>query len=255
MKSTGSLPETVSHALEAFIPQLKVTYGESLLMTVLYGSAAAGSWVKGVSDVNILAVVDKADPERLIALGKKARKTIEKYRITLHLLSKQELLTSSDIFPVEYLELQDAMVLLQGANLFSEMSIEAVNLRHQVESMLRGGVQTLRRILIMTAGRNKQLLSALKDWSGSQLSLMKALERLTRSGSDNGSGGMNAYRNPAELATLLGERLNIDSQPLLELLELRTQTAEPDSAEKTATAVQARYLALLEVVDTYEAKN
>ncbi len=253
MKSTGSLPETVTHALEAFLPQLKATYEKSLVMTALYGSAPAGSWVKGVSDINILAVVDKADPGRLIALGKKARKTLEKYRITLHLLSKQELLTSSDIFPVEYLELQDAMVLLQGVNLFSEMKIEAANLRHQVESMLRGGVQTLRRILIMTAGRNKLLLSALRDWSGSQLSLFKALERLTRS--DKESNGMAAYQNPAELTTLLGERLNIDPHPLQELLELRTRSAEPDAAEKTATAVQARYLALLEVVDTYEAKK
>ena len=76
----------VTKAVDIFMPILTGIYDDSLVMTALYGSAAAGGWVQGVSDINILIVVDNADPSRLFELGKSARKILAKYRITPHIL-------------------------------------------------------------------------------------------------------------------------------------------------------------------------
>ena len=48
----------VTKAIDVFMPILTGVYGDSLVMTALYGSAAAGGWVQGVSDINILIVVE-----------------------------------------------------------------------------------------------------------------------------------------------------------------------------------------------------
>lgn len=242
----------VTKAIDVFMPILAGVYGESLVMTALYGSASAGGWVHGVSDINILIVVDNADPARLFELGKNARKTLAKYRITPHILSKKELLTSSDIFPVEYLELKNTMLLIQGDDLFIEMKIANKNLRHQVESMLRGSVQTLRQIILGTSGDNRLLKKTLSDWAGSQLSLYRALINLTdikagTSGIDNSSG-------TDTLIPQLASRFDINQETFAKLLELRTSGPANASLQVPELVIdlQTQYLSMLDVVDSYE---
>ena len=244
----------ISGAVDAFLPVLSEVYGSSLVMTALYGSAAAGGWVQGVSDINILIVVDNADPVNLFELGKKARKILAKYRITPHLLSKNELLTSSDIFPVEYLELQKNMRLLQGDNLFGEIEISYKNLRHQVESMLRGSVQTLRQIILGTSGDNKLLKKILADWAGSQLSLFRALIRLTDSQSD--AENVDFSGNAEDLMPELAARFGISQEPFINLLDLRKPVTpgNPLQLKDLVINLQKQYLTILDLVDSYETK-
>ena len=241
----------VTKAIDVFMPILTGVYGDSLVMTALYGSAAAGGWVQGVSDINILIVVDNADPTRLFELGKSARKTLAKYRITPHILSKKELLTSSDIFPVEYLELKNTMLLIQGDDLFIEMEIANKNLRHQVESMLRGSVQTLRQIILGTSGDSRLLKRTLSDWAGSQLSLFRALISLTDA--MKGSAGTEEA-STENLISQLASRFDINQEPFDKLLELRTSVSNKASLQLQELVVdlQTQYLAMLDVVDSYE---
>jgi len=238
----------VTKAIDVFMPILTVVYGESLVMTALYGSAAAGGWVQGVSDINILIIVDNADPVRLFELGKNARKTLAKFRITPHVLSKKELLTSSDIFPVEYLELKNTMLLIQGDDLFIDMEIANKNLRHQVESMLRGSVQTLRQIILGTSGDNRLLKRTLSDWAGSQLSLYRALISLTDAKGPSVTNGTDT------LIPQLAARFAINQEPFVKLLELRTSGTAIDSrqGQELVIDLQKQYLSMLDVVDSYE---
>ncbi|NQT60319.1 MAG: hypothetical protein HQ557_15165 [Bacteroidetes bacterium] len=242
----------VSKAIDVFMPILSGAFGDSLVMTALYGSAAAGGWVQGVSDINILIVVDNADPARLFELGKSARKTLAKYRITPHILSKKELLTSSDIFPVEYLELKNNMLLIQGDDLFIKMEIANKNLRHQVESMLRGSVQTLRQIILGTSGDDRLLKRTLSDWAGSQLSLFRALVSLTDSKKD--TIGTEESSGTDNLIPELASRFDINQEPFNKLLELRTSGTANNSLQikELVIDLQRQYLSMLDVVDSYD---
>lgn len=255
MKNGGVEVEVDAYAAKAidvFMSILRTAYGDSLVMTALYGSAAAGGWVQGVSDINVLIVVDSADPARLFDLGKNARKTLAKYRITPHILSKKELLTSSDIFPVEYLELKNTMLLLQGEDLFIDMEIASKNLRHQVESMLRGSVQTLRQIILGTSGDNRLLKRTLSDWAGSQLSLFRALISLIDAKRD--TAGTEELSGTDNLIAQLASRFEINQEPFVKLLELRTSgTADASlQVKELVIGLQTQYLAILDVVDSYE---
>lgn len=248
--------------MSEFLPVVRQVYGDLLSMVALYGSAATGTWVSGVSDINILIVVEKADPDKLIefgvALGK--RNLIQRYRITPHILSRQELDTSSDIFPVEYLELRETLELVEGENLFADLQVSIENLRHQVEAMTRGSVNTLRQIVIASAGDRRRLQASLKGWSGRQIPLYRAVLRLAAmaKGSVGATAGTDTASNQTGkdlggIISKMAESLGLDKTPFLELQALREQGAKGGvDPLLLIPQLQRQYLLMLDKVDTYE---
>lgn len=254
----------IPKAMSEFLPIVKHVYGDQLCMVALYGSAATGTWVSGVSDINILIIVEKADPDRLMELGRALgkRQLIQRYRLTPHILSRQELVSSSDIFPVEYLELQESLELLEGKDLFADLTVSIDNLRHQVEAMTRGSVNTLRQIVISSAGDRKRLQAALQSWGGRQIPLYRAVLRLTSmakgsesSSQPQGKGHDAQLRDLGALISRMAESLGLDKTPFLELQELREQGAKGTIDPLTLIPrLQRQYLLMLDTVDTYETK-
>jgi len=143
------------------------------------------------------------------------------------------------------------MLLIQGDDLFIEMEIANKNLRHQVESMLRGSVQTLRQIILGTSGDSRLLKRTLSDWAGSQLSLFRALISLTDA--MKGSAGTEEA-STENLISQLASRFDINQEPFGKLLELRTSVSNKASLQLQELVVdlQTQYLAMLDVVDSYE---
>ena len=233
----------IEKALEAMIPAIKEVYKEHLLMIALYGSAATGTFVKGVSDINILIVVDLSDAEKLCDLSKSARRSLLDYRITPHILSERELLTSADVFPIEYLEIRDTLRLLYGTSLLDELEIGKKNIRHQVETMLRGELNSLRQILLMTSCEEKILHRELLSWSGRQLPLYRAVLRLY--------GDHTAIMAPKQMITLLEKYLQCPCSSLKELVDLRKKKTKMKSPElrSLSTELVTQYLKMVEVVD------
>ncbi len=236
-KSEVFIPE----GIEKYMTVVQEVYGDELLMAALYGSAATGSYVTGVSDINMLFVVQEPNVERLIDLGQRSRRITETYRITAHILSKQELLTSGDVFPVEYLEIADTMELIHGTDLITSMAIDKKNLRHQVESMIRGEINSLRQLVIASFGRRKLFTRELRMWAGRQAALFRALMRLT--GSD--SQRHDAYAAAEQLA----ETFEISSKPLLDLEDLREDKPVSRSIEEIIGDVLHAYITIAEIID------
>ena len=52
---------------EAFVDDLRAAHGRNLASVILYGSAAAGDFVKNTSDYNILIALHKITPKDLLA--------------------------------------------------------------------------------------------------------------------------------------------------------------------------------------------
>lgn len=53
------------HEFTAFIDDLKRTHGRNLVSVILFGSAAAGDFVREQSDYNVLIVMEKIGPADL----------------------------------------------------------------------------------------------------------------------------------------------------------------------------------------------
>ncbi|HEX9742636.1 MAG TPA: hypothetical protein VGA17_07585 [Nitrospiraceae bacterium] len=141
----AEIPETVRVTLRSYLAQVQELFGDALEAVILYGSAAGGEYLPGKSNVNLLILLARQDTNLLrqyAALHKRWQK--EQVVVPLF-LTPVELKSSLELFPLEYLEIQEQHVLLAGRDPFPEIRIEGRNLRLQCEQELRGNLLRLRQ--------------------------------------------------------------------------------------------------------------
>lgn len=225
-----------------FTETIKESFKDNLSSVILYGSLASGGYIPGVSDINILILLHKSNPRQIFAFGGQAASRIKKGKITPQILTKDEFLRSADIFPLEYTDLKSNSKVLFGEDVLSHLKLEKSNLRHQVESLLRGSIATLRQILTAAGGKEKELTAALKAWGSSQRTVFKGLLRL--------KGAEIAGINETEMIREVGSLYHVDTAGFTALEELRHggKTSSLDTAEKTVFAL----INLADTVDSME---
>ncbi|MCX5694645.1 MAG: hypothetical protein NT014_05960 [Candidatus Omnitrophica bacterium] len=139
------LSPKLSCEISSFIFSLKEIYGEGLLSVILYGSAASGEFVFSHSNVNILVVLKSTELSYL----KPASKVIKRFKRLMPLfLSKEYILSSCDVFPIEFLDLQENYKVLEGNDILKEIHVDMKNLRFQCEQELKVKSLSLKQIYL-----------------------------------------------------------------------------------------------------------
>ena len=233
----------ITNAVEKYMHAVQEVVGDELAMAALYGSAATGDYVLGVSDVNLLFVVEAPSPKHLFELGEKTRGITRKYRVTAHVLSKQELVSSADVFPVEYLEIGSTMELIHGTDLITSLEVHTHNLRHQVESMIRGEINSLRQLIITLSARQRELAEELRMWSGRQAALFRALLRLT------GGKQKAEARDLRQVIEHIADTFSVSAKPFLELEDVREGIKVTRSIQDIAGDILLNYISIAEIID------
>lgn len=237
----------IEEGVSKFVKILEEHLADQLKMVALYGSAATGRFVAGVSDINILVITDTLDARHLSVIAGEAKKLLVDHRITVHLLTKAELESSADVFPVEYLEISKTMRLLQGSSLFEDLEIGRQNLRHQIEAMVRGSMNALKQILLLTFSETKLLKRELISWSGRLLPLLRAV--LILFGEDT---GIYSQDDIGKICAALKRRVGIDCPAFIEVCSLRSEKKQELDVIRLADDLLAEYAALVEAVDACE---
>ncbi len=242
MSKESALHEAVE---KSYLAQLKETFGSNLLSVMLYGSYVSGDFARGVSDVNLLVILEHSDSERIGLLGKRASRMMRKYNITPLILTKGEFINSADVFPMEYADIRERNRVLSGNDETASLILKKVNLRHQLEERLRGSVASLRQVLIASRGRKSVLAANLKILYGTLKALCRGLLSLK---------GLKDI--PPEGAAIIDEVsriFEIDADPMKKLLELRVGAKMDvwDLAAQTLTTLEK----LIIIVDKMEIKD
>jgi predicted nucleotidyltransferase len=149
--------EKTRAAVTEFTARLKEVFASDLLAIVLYGSAAAGSYFDGVSDINILVILQKSSAAQLSLLGKTVKTILRKYRISPFIMTREEFTTAADVFPLEYCDILETNEVVYGSEEIIKISVNKENLRLQLEEKLRGAVGDIRVVLIQAGGNEKPL--------------------------------------------------------------------------------------------------
>ena len=122
-----SIKEDRLNAVEKdFVMQAKTAFGDNLKSIILYGSILTENYNPLSSDINLLIILNQADPERIIVLGKYAAKTLQSNSITPTILSHNEFISSADIFPMEYFDIKELHKTLYGDDVFQNLTISDV---------------------------------------------------------------------------------------------------------------------------------
>lgn len=145
---------------------------------VLFGSVARGDFIEGLSDVNVLIVLDDGTPAALEKLHGPLHAWYQAGQMAPLLLTREEWQRASDVFPIEVVDLQDAHRLLRGADPLATLTTNPVHLRLALEADLRGKLLRLRRGYVALHEDPVGMSRLLASGSSQLVLLFRALHRL-----------------------------------------------------------------------------
>ena len=188
----------------------------------LYGSGVTRDFVPGRSNINLLVVLDRLGIDELRQaipyLPRWARLgVVPPLFETWHALRR-----STDVFPLEQIELQARHRLLYGEDPFRDLTLDRGAIRRQCEQELRGKLIHLRQGFLEVGADVTRLRALLNRVLPALLPLLRGLLYLTGEGA------------PPEVGPLLTEverAYGVSLRPLSALHALRHGSPEPPPAE------------------------
>ncbi len=164
--------------LEKLTQELETACGTNLKSVILYGSAAAGDHAGKRSDYNVLVVAEELSRNALAAFSKTAKAWARAGNPAPLLFTMERLKNSTDVFPIELLDIKECHKILTGEDVVSDLEISTANLRLQIEHELRGNLIQLRQQYLLAAGSAKEVCSLMVRSLSSFLVLFRAGLRL-----------------------------------------------------------------------------
>ena len=107
------LPARPGFLLQDYAKQLEGIFGSGLISLIVYGSAASGEFIDEHSDVNLLVVLDDdslANLEKVSVLVNQKKFS----RFIPVFFTQNYIKASSDVFPIEFLDMQENYALIFG---------------------------------------------------------------------------------------------------------------------------------------------
>jgi len=165
-----------------FFPYLETmleTHGDNVISVFVYGSAAAGSYIKGVSDINS-AIVFR---ELKFPVLKKSLKIVSKGisdSVSAPLFLTREYISSSlDVFPIEFTDMKENHILVYGEDILSGITVKGEHTRLFCEQQLKGKLVRIREAYLEVGLSRKGMVSLLKESLSSLIPVFRNLIRLT----------------------------------------------------------------------------
>ncbi|HYA86561.1 MAG TPA: hypothetical protein VEI57_05825 [Nitrospirota bacterium] len=169
------VPKNPEEAFGEITDDFKKVFGSDLVSIILYGSGASGHYVPGKSDLNFFVILSKEGIDNLgKAIDSVARWQKRKVAIPIF-MTKEEILSSLDCYPVEFLSMKRHYVVVYGEDVLGGLSFEPRHLRLQIERELKGKILHLRRGLLEAEGRAKRVRELIQSSFIAFISIFKAL--------------------------------------------------------------------------------
>lgn len=203
---------------DEFVTGLRRDLGERMRSAALFGSAARDEWVEGVSDVNVLVLVDEIDAQMLSRASSTARASVKR-RVMPLLMELEEWRRAADVFSIELADMRDAHVPLFGDDPVAHYTADRTNLRLQAERELRAKLLHLHAGMLLAGDDRKRLAQLFIHALPSFSTYMRAALRL--------AGETVPTRTPAaiEQACALAEA---DADSFLRVYNARSRSSKPE---------------------------
>lgn len=199
----------------SLIQNLKEIYNESLASVILYGSCAGNECENDFSDINLIVIINN-----LLAVDlKNASSALKDFMKTKHplplFMDRDEWFNSCDVYPIEYSDIKERYSILYGEDVVKPLVLEKTNLRLQCEHEVKNLLIKLRQNYLAQSNDLKAIEKLLKNSSKSFFALFRAILRLTNE---------NISFDHKESINSLSEKVKIDKDAFLKLLDLRTNS-------------------------------
>ncbi len=145
MVDTTEPKQDLEQKLADLVTRLNNVFGERVISVILYGSAATEDWNRNTSDLNVLCVLTRITPDELRLAQPILHWWHEEGNPPPLLLTKEEVSTSTDCFPMEFRDMQQHRRILHGSDVIEGLVVDHKFYRAQVEHELRAKQLRLRQ--------------------------------------------------------------------------------------------------------------
>lgn len=201
--------EAVQRVVDPFLADVDAALGATYT-AILFGSAARGDFLPGRSDVNLMLIVDRADPAELARLRPAFRRWRKAAAGLPLVISRDEWLHGVDVFPIEICDLRAAHRVLRGPDLVAHLRPEPTDLRRALEKEFRGKLLRLRQRYVAHGEAD------LGPWAGGTITsivlFLRCLLILT---------GRSAPAEPSGVIEAAAALVGFEAAPVLKVLACR----------------------------------
>jgi hypothetical protein len=170
-------PEVLA-AVRRWLAPVRTALGSEFLSAYLTGSVLTQGFDARHSRVN-LAIIARALPIGVLdAVAQAIPRAGRLPQVEPLLLTRGQIEKSLDVFPIEWLEMQERHLLLEGEDVLSGLEVPRTWLRLQCEHELRGKHIQMRQAYVLLANRPTELRRALHASASSFAALFRTLLRL-----------------------------------------------------------------------------
>src|ERR1700723_2964824 len=223
--------------IDEFVKRIREAAGPNMESIILFGSAVAGDFHPGLSNLNLLCVLRDSSFTALQSLAPVAKWWDSQRQPPPLCMTRTELERSTDVFTIELLDMQQHRRVLLGEDVVRDLQISMHVHRVQVEYELREKLILLRQQLLLAAGNNSRLWDLLLRSVPSFGTLFRhALIAL----------GDNSPSRRREAAQALAKRAGFDPSAIDQVLDVREHKADPKKMD--INDLVTGYLAAIEKV-------
>jgi hypothetical protein len=216
------LPEETQKLLQAYTKEVKGAYGDQLEGLLLYGSAVRGEFLPGRSNLNLLLVVTGYDAAMLKRYEPIHKRWSKEGIIIPLFLTDQEIKTSSSLFPLEYLEIQEHHRVLGGRDPFVGFHVDVSRVGDAVMQGLAGHILRLRQRFAEAGGAKDAVTILLPLAVTSIVPLLRGIQRMR---------GWPVLTQSDAVIKDIADRLQVDLQGMHDALMLKRGIISPGPSE------------------------
>jgi predicted nucleotidyltransferase len=216
------VPKDPKEIFDQFVDEYKVVYGDELVSIILYGSAAGKEYIHRKSDINFMIILTEQgikDLDKSFSLVKKWAK--RNVAIPLF-LTEGYIETSTDVFPIEYLNFKRRYIVVYGKDVLGGLSLKKELIRLQAEREIKGKLLLLRESYLGSSGRKAGLQGIINQSLHAFMAIFHAL--LFMKDIDTPEG-------VRSFITMLCNTFSLDSSVFMKLIDIREGNIKPDEKE------------------------
>lgn len=226
--------EVVALARKWLTP-VRAAIGPEFVAAYLTGSVLTQGFDPRHSHVNVLVVANSLDGPRLDAVARSLPAQRKPPLVEPLFLTRRQIEGSLDAFPIEWVEIQERHLRLEGDDVFTGLQVPRTYLRLQCEHELRGKHIQLRQTYLLHRSDGATLARVLRASASGFATLFRTVLRLR---------GESPPAEPARVIQRVADLFQLDAQGLLSAHLFRYSTRRYKADE--VLALYHRFLAEVE---------
>jgi len=178
LKNLDRLKPQAKKLIEPYLKELLKIHQDNIVSIFACGQAAGADYLHKISNITLFVVLENLEFLDLRKSLKIVSRGINRKIAAPLFLTRKHIETSTDVFPIEFLEMKENHLLLYGEELLEPLEISPANLRLFCEEQIKGKLIRIRQAYLEVGLKRKGIEALLKESLSALLPVFRNLIRL-----------------------------------------------------------------------------